>query len=78
MAVQRRQRRIAAEAVRRGLSLRQHVAAVVRAVSGRALRRSPAVLPTADIDLDESAARQKAAVTPVHRKELEWPDQQRT
>jgi len=78
MALQRRQRRIAAEAVRRGLTLRQNVAQAVRTLSGRAMRRSPAVVPAPDIVLDESAAPQKAAVTATRRKDLEWPDQPRT
>jgi hypothetical protein len=78
MALQRRQRRIAAEAVRRGLSLRQNVAQAVRTLSGRAMRRAPAVVPATDTDLDEGAAHHKAAVTAMHRKDLEWPDQPRT
>jgi hypothetical protein len=63
MALQRRERRIAAEAARRGSSLRQHVARAVRTLSERAMRRSAAIVPLEDPDLDESAAHQEAAVT---------------
>jgi len=78
MALQRRQRRIAAEAVRRGSSLRQHVALAVRTLAERAMRRSAAGGPLTDLDLNQSAAHQKAGVTAVLRKGLEWPDHPRT
>jgi len=74
MALQRRQRRIAAEGVRRGVSRRQHLAQAIRTFSERAMKSSAAIVPLKDLDLDESAAYQNAAVTAVLRKDLEWLD----
>jgi len=38
------------------------------------MRRSAAIVPLKDLDPDESAAHQNAAVTAVLRKDLEWLD----
>jgi len=75
MALQRRQRRVAAEAARRGSSsIRQRVALAVRTLTERATGRSAAVVPLEDPDLDQSGANQPAAVTAEPRRDLEWPD----
>jgi len=73
MALQRRQRRIAAEGVRRGVSRRQHLAQAIRTFSERAMRRSAAIVPLKDLGVDESAAHQSAPVTAVQEPDCWIP-----